>query len=166
MNVNNSSWTNLIILLSKEPKFKSRTCCIFNDQSKSLDQPDKLCPCGRMIRRHSFTGDCVESKEAKNATSGSTRWQHPAEFMDKPHSTTVPINVFGTLTRTDCKFLRIDARLPLEDLFQLILEDCERQKPALILSVYGGAKYFTMTERLEKEFIRGIIDAATMASKL
>ena len=166
MNVNNSSWMNLIIRRSKEPKFKSRTCCIFNDQSKSLDQPDKLCPCGRMIRRHSFIGDCEESKAAKDTTSGSTRWQHPTEFKEMRHSATVPINVFETLTRTDCKFLRIDTRLPLEDLFQLILEDCGGQKPALILSVYGGAKYFTMTEKLEKEFIRGIIDAATMASKL
>jgi hypothetical protein len=53
----------------------------------------------------------------------------------------------------------------MKDLFQLIVEHCGGQKPALILSVYGGAKYFTMTERLEKEFIRGVIDAATMAGK-
>ncbi len=47
--------------------------------------------------------------------------------------------------------------------YNLLLEDCGRKKPALILSVYGGAKYFTMTEKLEKEIIRGIIDAATTA---
>ncbi|CAF4373981.1 unnamed protein product, partial [Rotaria sordida] len=75
------------------------------------------------------------------------------------------VNVFGTLQPNGCKFLRINVRVPMKDIFQLILEDCERQKQALILSIYGGAKYFTMTERLEKEFIRCIIDTATMASK-
>ncbi|CAF3430705.1 unnamed protein product [Rotaria sp. Silwood1] len=80
------------------------------------------------------------------------------------YSVEVPINVFGILKPTGCKFLRIDNRLPMEDLYQFIVEDCDRQKPALILSVYGGAKYFTTTERLEKEIIRGVIHAATMAN--
>jgi hypothetical protein len=49
--------------------------------------------------------------------------------------------------------------------YNLLLGNCGGKKPALILSVYGGAKYFTMTEKLEKEIIRGIVDAATTAGK-
>jgi hypothetical protein len=163
MSENMPLWEALILRHSMEPKFKSRTCSIFNNKSSSPDEPDKLCPCDRMIRRHSFTGACLESKAA---ASGNTTWQPPAEFLDNTtHSAPVPINVFGTFHPIGCKFLRIDARLPMKDLFQLIVEHCGGQKPALILSVYGGAKYFTMTERLEKEFIRGVIDAATMAGK-
>ncbi|CAF3928378.1 unnamed protein product, partial [Rotaria sp. Silwood1] len=70
-----------------------------------------------------------------------------------------------TLQPSGCKFLRIDARLPIKDLFGLILDDSERQKPTFILSIYGAAKYFTMRERLKNEFIRGVIDAGTAASK-
>ncbi|CAF1019434.1 unnamed protein product [Rotaria sordida] len=114
-----------------------------------------------MIRCHSFTGKPLEPEESKRRNA---EWKPPQEFPDLTGSTTVPINVFGTLKPTGCKFLRIDNRLPMEDLFQFILEDCGGQKPALILSIYGGAKYFTMTERLEKEFIRGVIDAATTAN--
>ncbi|CAF3953944.1 unnamed protein product, partial [Rotaria magnacalcarata] len=163
MHEHRQSWEDLIIKHSGYPKFKLRTCCIYNSRSRHpVNDPDKLCPCGRMIRRHSLLGDCLESTEAKR---GNTEFQTPDRFLDgKKHSVEVPINVFGTLQPSGCKFLRIDARSPMENIFQLILEDCGTQKPALILSVYGGAKYFTMAERLEKEFIRGVIDAATMAN--
>jgi hypothetical protein len=157
------SWEELIIRHSTEASFKSRTCSIFNDRSpRSPTEPNKICPCGRLIRRHSFTGDCSESK--KTAKQNAT-WEPPSEFRDLADSSKVPINVYGTLQPVGCKFLRIDSRLPLPNLFQLLVEDCRGQKPVLILSIYGGAKYFTMTERLEKEFIRGIVDAATMAGK-
>jgi hypothetical protein len=163
MNDKIQSWEDLILHHRTEPKFQSRTCCIFNNKSRCPDEPDKLCPCKRMIRRHSFTGESVEDKARAR---GDTAWRPPDEFPhDKTHSARVPINVFGILKPTGCKFLRIDNRVQVKDLFQLILEDCQGQKPALVISVYGGAKYFTMTEKLEKEFIRGVIDAATMAGK-
>jgi hypothetical protein len=156
------SWEDLILHYSIKPKFKSRTCHIFNNNSTFPAEPDKLCPCGRMIRRHSLIGDCLESIAIADGKS----WEIPAKYLDNnTHSTQVPVNIFGTLESTGCKFLRIDSRIRMDDLFPFILEDCGGKKPALIISVYGGAKYFTMTERLEKEFIRGIIDAATMAGK-
>ncbi|CAF3900565.1 unnamed protein product [Rotaria sp. Silwood2] len=163
MDENTQSWVDLIIKRSGNCKFKSRTCCIYNIKSISPDNiQDQLCPCGRMIRLHSSTGDSLETAEAKR---GNTKFKHPNEFLEgNKHSVAVPVNVFGTLQPSGCKYLRLDVRLPMKDLFQLILEDCGGQKPALILSVYGGAKYFTMTEQLEKEFIRGVIDAATMAN--
>ncbi|CAF1359602.1 unnamed protein product, partial [Rotaria sp. Silwood1] len=160
MDESTQSWKDLITRHSKKSKFKSRTCKVYNVQSKSHDNPDELCPCGRMVRRHSFTDESLESKER---SQGNTEWEPKNQFLDTKYSVEVPINVYGILKPTGCKFLRIDSRLPMKDLYQLILENCDQQKPALILSVYGGVKYSTMTERLEKEFIRGLIHAATMA---
>ncbi|UJR29010.1 hypothetical protein I4U23_010228 [Adineta vaga] len=161
MNDRSHSWCDLIVRYQEDPKFKSRTCSIFNVNSNYHGEPDKLCPCDRMVRRHSLVGECLQSKAAAN---GSTSWEPPLKFLDNStHSTKISINVYGTLKSDGCKFIRIDNRVPMKDVFQLILEDGGNQKPVLIISVYGGARYFTMTERLEKEFIRGVIDAATMA---
>jgi hypothetical protein len=162
MNEDTQFWQDLIVRRRIDPKFKSRTCCIFNNNSKLPAEPDKLCPCGRMIRRHSLNGSCLQSK----AVSEDKPWEIPAKFLDNiTHSTPVPINIFGTLKPIGCKFVRIDSRILMKDLFSLLVEDCGGKKPDLIISVYGGAKYFTLTERLEKEFIRGIIEAATMAGR-
>ncbi|CAF2989754.1 unnamed protein product [Rotaria sp. Silwood2] len=161
MDESSQSWEDLIMSHMNDTAFQSRTCKIYNNKLSRPAISDKLCPCGRMVRCHSFTDESLESKEAKQ---GNTKWEPPKVFLNMTHSAKVPINVYGTLQSTGCKFLRTDLRLPIKNLFQLILEDCEKQKPALILSIYGGAKYFTMTERLEKEFIRGVIDAATMAN--
>ena len=157
------SWEDLITnRKEKNPRFKSRTCRLFNVDSKAIGDRDKLCHCERMIRRHSYTGKPVEFE---GATDGKVDSQLPQLFSDLKHNTQVEVNVFGTLKSTGCKYLRIDNRIPVKDIFELINEDCGSQRPGLILSVYGGAKYFTMTDRLEKEFIRGIIDAAKMAGK-
>lgn len=34
------------------------------------------------------------------------------------------------------------------------------EKPKLIISVYGGRKYFTMNENIEKEFMESMAEAA------
>ena len=39
------------------------------------------------------------------------------------------------------------------------------KEPRLIMCIIGGAKYFKLNERLEKEFIKGIIQAALKAGK-
>ncbi|CAF4511049.1 unnamed protein product [Rotaria sp. Silwood1] len=161
MDESTQSWKDLITRHSKKSKFKSRTCKVYNVQSKSPDNPDKLCPCGRMVRRHSFTDESLEFKER---SQGNTEWKPKNQFLDMKYSVEVPINVYGILKPTGCKFLRIDSRLPMKDLYQFILEDCGGQKPALILSIYGGVKYSTMTRLREKEFIIGVIHAATMAN--
>ncbi len=63
------------------------------------------------------------------------------------------------------QFIRCDITTPVENLYNLVHKDCN-QKPSLIISIYGGAKYFKMNERLEKEFMRGIIEAATAAGNV
>lgn len=145
-------------------KLKSRTCVIYHRQAESVKDANELCACGRRVNRHSFVGDSLYSRAISSDEKDS--WENPKKFLDlKKHSAHVEINVFGTLKPSGCKFIRLDVRTKAEDLFELIKADCGKPLPGLILSIYGGAKYFTMTEQLEKEFIRGVIDAATMASK-
>ena len=157
---NGQLWKDLIARHGgrKEAPLKSRTCKIFDQQSILKDKPDELCPCGRLVRCHSFDGESLHRKT-------NIEWKPPENFRDRVDSANVDINVFGTLKPIGCKFVRLDSRTPVINVFELITEDCGGRRPDLILSVYGGAKYFTMTEKLEKEFIRGVIDAATMASK-
>ncbi len=38
-------------------------------------------------------------------------------------------------------------------------------QPRLIMSIIGGAKYFTLSERLETNFINGIINVALNSGK-
>ncbi|CAF2850895.1 unnamed protein product [Rotaria sp. Silwood2] len=158
MSEGTKTWEQLIIDYSKKkPKFKSRTCKIYDINSPCPADRDKLCLCDRMIRRHSYTGDSLRSQSSEN---GDNKWESPKNFAVLTHTCHAPINVYGTLKPINCKFLRIDNRVEIKDLFELILEDCNNQKPDLILSIYGGAKYFSMTEKLEKEVIRDLIDAA------
>jgi SLOG in TRPM len=159
-----SKWEELIKRYSKNALYKSRTCAIYNNKSEPRPPPaDQGCPCGRLIRRHSFSEKCLQPMGDQN---GSSEWEAPREFLDgDKHSANVDLSVYGTLNSNGCKFLRIDTRIASDDLFNLLVEDGGDQKPALIISVYGGAKYFAMAERLEKEFIRGVIDAAAMAGK-
>ncbi len=43
----------------------------------------------------------------------------------------------------------------METLVQLIVDDV-REKPKLLITCYGGAEGFTMTDSLEREFMNGI----------
>ena len=46
----------------------------------------------------------------------------------------------------------------IEALYDLIVNTCD--KPKLIISVYGGRKYFTMGEDIEREFMHSMAEAA------
>ena len=160
------SWKDLIDKYRDKKEYRSRTCRIFGQASPGKPTPpEAACPCGRLVRCHSFDG---QSLELQGLSKTPPAFEIPTEFTEgiskSAHSEQVKFNVYGTLESTNCKFLRIDNRCQPANLYQLLCDDCGG-KPSVILSVYGGAKFFTITERLEKEFIRGIIDAATMAGK-
>ena len=53
----------------------------------------------------------------------------------------------------------------METLVQLIVDDV-RQKPKLLVSCYGGAEGFTMTDSLEREFMNGIGQLAATKGQL
>ena len=44
-----------------------------------------------------------------------------------------------------------------------MIEVWKVQPPRLIMCIIGGAKYFKLNERLEREFMKGIIQAALKA---
>jgi len=158
------SWDELIINRLSDDNFKSRTCKIYNRQPRISDNDlNKLCPCGRLVRRHSFEGESLQANAEKQNNSN---WNPPVKFKNA-HSIIIPVTIFGTIKSNGCKFIRLDAESDMSIVYNLLVDDCggQNHKPALILSVYGGAKYFIMTEKLEKEIIRGIIDAATTAGK-
>jgi hypothetical protein len=157
-------WEDLIRNRLSNDDFKSRTCKIFSrTTTNSRNNSDEVCPCGRLVRRHSFDGESLQAKAKREKNSN---WKTPSQFK-KNQSFIVPVNIFGRLKSNGCKFIRLDAQADVRIAYDLLLADCggEKHKPALILSVYGGAKYFIMTEKLEKPIIRGIIDAATIAGK-
>ncbi|CAF4188401.1 unnamed protein product, partial [Adineta steineri] len=100
-------------------------------------------------------------------SSNSPETTNYQQEFRRVHSAIVPVTIYGTLKSTGptgCKYIRLSLQTPTDLIYELLLGDCEKKKPTLILSVYGGAKYFTMTEKPEKEIIRGIIDAAATSN--
>jgi hypothetical protein len=77
--------------------------------------------------------------------------------------TSVSITICERLKEDNPTFIQLDAQSDMSIVYDSLVGDCgkEKHEPTLILSVYGGAKYFIMTEKLEKEILRGIIEAAT-----
>ena len=61
--------------------------------------------------------------------------------------------------------MRCDIETQPNILVEFMFSIWKMQKPRLILCIIGGAKYFKLNERLEKEFIKGIIQAALKAGK-
>ena len=159
------SWSELITSHQNDPNFRSRTCHVYNRRSKQpLNKPKESCPCGRLIDHHSFDGGCLESEALKKGDI----WTPPTDFDDnETDSCDVIVNIFGTLKPRGCKFLRIDNRLKpfnLTQLYQLILKDCDGKKPRLILSIAGGAKYFSLREQLQTELVKDIVGIAAKVS--
>ncbi|CAF0985839.1 unnamed protein product [Adineta steineri] len=158
------SWKKLIGDAIEAKQIVCRTCKIYNKKVQtSRNGAHKKCCCGRLVRRHSFDGECLSQKTNKN----NAEIPNSPKIFRHQHSTTVPVTICGTLKSTGsigCKYIRIDKQSRMGPIYQLLISDCRRTKPSLILSVYGGAKYFTMTEKMEKEIIRGIIDAAATSN--
>ena len=153
------TWEDLFNLAPENKKLQSRTCQIHDQNSQApTNDLDELCLCGRLIRSHSFSGRSLKASKGPD-------WK-PPEFRGG-HSINVDVSIFGSIKPNNCKYVQLDHEYHMSVVYDLLVNDCggENNRPDLILSVYGGAKYFIMTEKLEKEIIRGIIDAATTASK-
>lgn len=163
------SWNQLVVNHRDDSNFRSRTCHIYNCHSKQpSNNPDQCCPCGRLIGRHSLDDTCLESQ----ALDRGKTWIRPEKFDEnKNHSCEVIVNVYGALKPRGCKFVRIDNHLNVNEpidsycLYHLILEDCAGKRPRIILTISGGAKYFTLAEQLQTEVVRGIIDIAARSGR-
>jgi hypothetical protein len=132
--------------------FSSRTCAIYNHLSRQGEENSE-CPCGRLVRQHSYEGYCRQT--------GDELFPIDSDY-DEYSSAPVRLNTYG-IHPSGCKYLRCDIATDMEKIYDLIVGDCGGKKPPFIISVYGGAKYFSLTDQLEKEFMRAIVHTATTA---
>ncbi|CAF1099357.1 unnamed protein product [Didymodactylos carnosus] len=148
------SWNERI----RNQEIYSRTCKRYYkntvEVSPSENEEIQACRCGRLKRSHSL--EAIPGERLSN---------------DDNHNDIVQVAVctYGTLTglTNDSKFIRCDIDTPAAILYNLIKEDINRQHyetgPRFIITICGGHKYFTMSEPHEKEFMNGILDAASDA---
>jgi hypothetical protein len=117
----------------------------FSGRSRSEIQ----CGCNRLKREHSwniFDGD-------------EPKWDQAL------HTTSAYNNAYGYIPHTHAHYLRCDIETKPDILAKFMFEVWKVKPPRLIMCIIGGAKYFKLNERLEREFIKGIIQAALKAGK-
>jgi hypothetical protein len=96
-------WEDLVKSRTGDENFKSCTCKIYNRQAGTSDNSDTSCACGRLVRRHSFDGECIQPKEGDPKRH---KWFPPQRLKLDYRSTDVPVTVFGRLKPNGCKFIR------------------------------------------------------------
>ncbi|CAF1350811.1 unnamed protein product [Didymodactylos carnosus] len=139
---------------------KRRTCTTFipkldkgHDKSQQSQKELKCC-CNRLKREHSW--DLFENESSSSDKQDS-------EWNAGTHTKIALTNAYGRIPETGAPYIRCDVDTKPETLVELMFKDWKMREPRLIMCIIGGAKYFKLNERLEKEFIKGIIQAALIA---
>ncbi|CAF2048039.1 unnamed protein product [Rotaria magnacalcarata] len=70
---------------------------------------------------------------------------------------------YGRLAN-DAWFAHLDIETELKKVEKLLFELWKLPEPKLIISIIGGAKFFKLTDRLESNFIKGIVSVAEKAN--
>ena len=115
----------------------------------SISRRDVRCGCNRLYREHSWY--IIDGEE--------TVWNK------KKHTKSGYNNAYGYISNTRAHYLRCDIETKPNILAKFMFEIWKIKSPRLIMCIIGGAKYFKLNERLEREFIKGIIQAALKAGK-
>ncbi|CAF4207383.1 unnamed protein product [Rotaria magnacalcarata] len=144
-NKNEDKWVKAVEELFCDGKLKSHQCKVYNKDRQS-NNTDEKCGCQRLVRHHSFDGDELKVKPTNE------------DWTVEEH--TEPLKALIYRSTTPAKFLRCSCenKKDIETLYKLMGSVCG--KPKLIISVYGGHKYFTMDEAIEKEFMDSMAEAA------
>ncbi|CAF0830978.1 unnamed protein product [Rotaria sordida] len=149
-------WEELVKEKVRKGSLVGITCHIYSKSTKGPIDETKKCCCGRLTRSHSFDG------EAQTQFATETEFN---EMTCVPEET--PLTVYGQLGifGSGARFIRCYVGLQnlFETLIDLVIEDVDSQ-PDLLISCFGGAKNFAMTDKLEKEFMNGISRAAVTKS--
>ncbi|CAF1116563.1 unnamed protein product, partial [Adineta steineri] len=124
-----------------ELNIRYRICFKFAPKS---EVEEDICICNKPLRYHEDKSDS-KTKEAK-----WTMEQNTKERIKPVHG----ILPNGAL------FLRLALDTPVAKVGKLLSEVWKTPPPRLIMSIIGGAKYFTLSDRLESNFINGIIEVA------
>jgi len=114
-----------------------------------INQNDIRCGCNRLRREHSW--DILDGEESK--------WDKTQ------HTKSACNNAYGFIPTNHSHYIRCDMETKADILAQLLFDVWKMKSPQLIMCIIGGAKYFKLNERLEREFIKGIIQAALKAGK-
>lgn len=107
------------------------------------------CGCNRLRREHSW--DIIDEDKI--------------EWDKNKHTKSAFNNAYGFIPNTRIHYIRCDIETKPNILAEFVLNVWNVPSPRLIMCIIGGAKYFKLNERLEKEFIKGIIQAALKAGK-
>ena len=115
----------------------------------SVSKADINCGCNRLYREHSW--DVIDGVEQ--------------QWNQRKHTRSAYNNAYGFIPNSRTPYIRCDIETNPNILAKLIFDVWKVKFPRLIMCIIGGAKYFKLNERLEKEFIKGIIQAALKAGK-
>ncbi len=165
------AWKELVKEQVKLGKLKGATCKAYSQKHNEIDN-DKACVCGRLPREHSFNGNAIE------------KFQKAAKWVEEKMAEKTEVTAYGQLknearvrnrkayTLNDCfqsifspQFIRCDTENDTFDVLAQIIRKDVGSEPKLIVSCYGGAAYFIMTDDLEKEFKSGIGQLASTKGK-
>lgn len=116
----------------------------------SVNLDEVQCGCKRLRREHSWDVN----------TDPKAKWDK------EKHTRSAYNNAFGQIPDSTAKYLRCDIKTDPKVLSNFMFDIWKIKEPQLIMCIIGGAKYFKLSERLEREFMKGTIRAALKASKL
>jgi len=139
---NSLSWPERI----KRKVYKPRTSAL-HDRSSKKDDKKPVCTSDHRVHGHSF-----EDESAREDSPSRRDIKKEVNSKD-----------WYQINPDSCKYVLCDIKKDMNEIYDLIVRDRSIKEPSIIMSVYGGAKYFRLTNRLEKEFIHGIIHTATIA---
>ena len=132
---------------------KRRTCSTYiPTPDDSNDSKNPKCGCKRLRREHSW--HVFENQTGK--------------WNIKDHTIPACNNAYGFIPHSQHQsfYIRCDMETPPITLVKMMFDVWGMKHPKLIMCIIGGAKYFKLNERLEREFMKGIIQAALKAGKI
>lgn len=114
-----------------------------------VNRNDVRCSCNRLYREHSW--DVINEYEI--------------QWDKSKHTKPACNNAYGFIPHTRTQYIRCDIETQPSILTKFMFSVWKIKYPRLIMCIIGGAKYFKLNQRLEREFIKGIIQAALKAGK-
>lgn len=114
-------------------------------------EAEPICRCGYPRSTH--------GQSLSSGTSGMEDWK-----VDT-HTKATRTNAFGTVEflgfgENERNYVRVDVDTKMKDMMELMMDVWGLEKPNLLISVTGGAKNFTMKQKLKEEFRRGLMKVA------
>ncbi|CAF1449983.1 unnamed protein product [Adineta steineri] len=135
--------------------------CVCNNSRRSREETEKVCGfCNKPRSDHDKEEDiCVCNKRRGSHKDKSYSDTEDVVWAMERNTKEITKPEHGILPN-GALFLRLALDTPVAKVEKLLSEVWEISKPRLIMSVIGGAKYFTLSDRLESNFMNGIIEVA------